>query len=459
MNKLFITDTILRDAHQSQAATRMRTEDMLPGCEILDSVGYWSLECWGGATFDACMRFLDEDPWERLRKLRSAMPKTRLQMLLRGQNLLGYKHYADDVVDEFIEKSIKNGIDVIRVFDALNDPRNLMQSVKSIKKYGGICEAAISYTVSPVHNIEYFVKLAKLLEKMGADTICIKDMANLLLPYDAYKLVSELKRSVSIPIHLHTHNTAGTGDMTNLMAAQAGVDIVDCALSPLANGTSQPATESLVATLQGTDRDTGLDLVKLNEAAAYFRTVADKLKREGILDSKVLSVDTKALIYQVPGGMLSNLLNQLKQAKKEDKYYEVLAEVPRVRKDFGYPPLVTPTSQIVGTQAVMNVLSGERYKMVPKESKGMLKGEYGQLPAPVNEEVRKKCIGDEEVITCRPADLIAPELEKYRAEAGDLAKSEEDVLSYALFPQVAKKFLENRNGGGVRTIYVEDLSK
>ena len=459
MNKLFITDTILRDAHQSQAATRMRIEDMLPGCEILDSVGYWSLECWGGATFDACMRFLDEDPWERLRKLRSAMPKTRLQMLLRGQNLLGYKHYADDVVDEFIEKSIKNGIDVIRVFDALNDPRNLMQSVKSIKKYGGICEAAISYTVSPVHNIEYFVKLAKLLEKMGADTICIKDMANLLLPYDAYKLVSELKRSVSVPIHLHTHNTAGTGDMTNLMAAQAGVDIVDTALSPLANGTSQPATESLVATLQGTDRDTGLDLVKLNEAAAYFRTVADKLKKEGILDPKVLSVDTKALIYQVPGGMLANLLNQLKQAKKEDKYYEVLAEVPRVRKDFGYPPLVTPTSQIVGTQAVMNVLAGERYKMVPKESKGMLKGEYGQLPAPVNEEVRKKCIGDEEVITCRPADLIAPELEKYRAEAGDLAKCEEDVLSYALFPQVAKKFLEKRNGGGVRTLYVEDLSE
>ena len=459
MNRLFITDTILRDAHQSQAATRMKTEDMLPVCEILDSVGYWSLECWGGATFDSCMRFLDEDPWERLRKLRSAMPNTRLQMLLRGQNLLGYKHYADDVVDEFIEKSIKNGIDVIRVFDALNDPRNLMQSVKSIKKYGGICEAAISYTVSPVHNIEYFVKLAKLLEKMGADTICIKDMANLLLPYDAYKLVSELKRSVNVPIHLHTHNTAGTGDMTNLMAAQAGVDIVDCALSPLANGTSQPATESLVATLQGTDRDTGLDLVKLNEAAAYFRKIADKLKNEGILDPKVLSVDTKALIYQVPGGMLSNLLSQLKQAKKEDKYYEVLAEVPRVREDFGYPPLVTPTSQIVGTQAVMNVLAGERYKMVPKESKGMLKGEYGQLPAPVNEEVRRKCIGDEEVITCRPADLIAPELDKYRAEAGDLAKSEEDVLSYALFPQVAKKFLEKRNGGDVRTLYVEDLSK
>ena len=459
MKKVQITETVLRDANQSLMATRLPYSDFEAILPEMDKAGYYSVECWGGATFDACMRFLDEDPWERLRKLRSAMPKTRLQMLLRGQNLLGYKHYADDVVDEFIEKSIKNGIDVIRVFDALNDPRNLMQSVKSIKKYGGICEAAISYTVSPVHNIEYFVKLAKLLEKMGADTICIKDMANLLLPYDAYKLVSELKRSVSVPIHLHTHNTAGTGDMTNLMAAQAGVDIVDTALSPLANGTSQPATESLVATLQGTDRDTGLDLVKLNEAAAYFRTVADKLKKEGILDPKVLSVDTKALIYQVPGGMLSNLLNQLKQAKKEDKYYEVLAEVPRVRKDFGYPPLVTPTSQIVGTQAVMNVLAGERYKMVPKESKGMLKGEYGQLPAPVNEEVRKKCIGDEEVITCRPADLIAPELEKYRAEAGDLAKCEEDVLSYALFPQVAKKFLEKRNGGGVRTLYVEDLSE
>ena len=454
-----ITETILRDAHQSQAATRMTTEQMLPMLDQLDDIGYYSLEAWGGATFDSCLRFLHEDPWERLRILKSHLKKTKIQMLLRGQNLLGYKHYADDVVEKFIEYSIKNGVDVIRVFDALNDPRNLMQSVKSIKKYGGICEAAISYTVSPVHNIEYFVKLAKLLEKMGADTICIKDMANLLLPYDAYKLVSELKRSVSVPIHLHTHNTAGTGDMTNLMAAQAGVDIVDTALSPLANGTSQPATESLVATLQGTDRDTGLDLVKLNEAAAYFRTVADKLKKEGILDPKVLSVDTKALIYQVPGGMLSNLLNQLKQAKKEDKYYEVLAEVPRVRKDFGYPPLVTPTSQIVGTQAVMNVLAGERYKMVPKESKGMLKGEYGQLPAPVNEEVRKKCIGDEEVITCRPADLIAPELEKYRAEAGDLAKCEEDVLSYALFPQVAKKFLEKRNGGGVRTFYVEDLSE
>ncbi len=466
-NKLYITDTILRDAHQSQAATRMRIEEMLPACEILDSIGYWSVECWGGATFDACMRFLDEDPWERLRKLRSAMPNTKLQMLFRGQNILGYKHYADDVVDEFVEKSIQNGIDVIRVFDALNDTRNMEQAMKSIKKHGGICEAAISYTVSPVHSEEYFVELAKKLEKMGADTICIKDMANLLLPYDAYSLVKSLKSEVKVPIHLHTHNTTGTGDMTNLMAAQAGVDIVDCALSPLANGTSQPSTEAMVATLKGTERDTGLDLNELSKAAAHFRTVADRLKADGILDPKVLNVDTKTLIYQVPGGMLSNLLSQLKQANAEDKYYDVLAEIPNVRKDFGYPPLVTPTSQIVGTQAVMNVISGERYKMVPKESKGLLRGEYGRVPGEVNEEVRRKAIGDAEVITCRPADLIEPELEKYRAEAGELARCEEDVLSYALFPQVASKFLAERNkreekaaaSDEPRTLYVEDLLK
>ena len=463
MSKLYITDTILRDAHQSQAATRMRIEDMLPACEILDSIGYWSLECWGGATFDACMRFLGEDPWERLRKLRSAMPNTKLQMLLRGQNILGYKHYADDVVDQFVEKSIKNGIDVVRVFDALNDTRNMEQAMKSIKKHGGICEAAISYTQSPVHNEEYFVELSKKLEKMGADTICIKDMANLLLPYDAYSLVKKLKDNVKVPIHLHTHNTTGTGDMTNLMAAEAGVDIVDCALSPLANGTAQPSTEAMVATLAGTKRDTGLDLTKLAEAAVHFRKVADKLKAEGILDPKVLNVDTKTLVYQVPGGMLSNLLSQLKQANAEDKYYDVLAEIPNVRKDFGYPPLVTPTSQIVGTQAVMNVLAGERYKMVPKESKGLLRGEYGAVPGEVNEEVRRKAIGNDEVITCRPADLLEPELEKYKAEAGDLAKCEEDVLSYALFPQVASKFLKERNAkndpDAVRTIYVEDLGR
>ena len=463
--KLFITDTILRDAHQSQAATRMKIDDMIPALEQLDQIGYWSLECWGGATFDVCMRFLNEDPWERLRTLKKHMPNTKLQMLFRGQNILGYKHYADDVVDAFVGKSIENGIEVIRIFDALNDTRNLEQAIKSCKKYGGICEPALSYTESPVHNEEYFVKLAKELEQMGADVICIKDMANLLLPYDAYSLVKKLKENVKVPIHLHTHNTTGTGDMTYLMAAQAGVDIVDCALSPLANGTAQPSTEALVATLKGTERDTGLDLNKLSDVAAHFRTVADKMKAEGILDPKVLNVDTKTLIYQVPGGMLSNMLSQLKQAGKEDKYYDVLAEVPRVRKDFGYPPLVTPTSQIVGTQAVMNVIADERYKMVPKESKALLRGEYGRLPAEVNEEVRKKAIGDEKVITCRPADLIEPELQKYADEmkAKGIGKCEEDVLSYALFPQVAEKFFAVRDKApteenAVRELIVQDLS-
>lgn len=443
-NPVKIMDTILRDAHQSQAATRMRVEDMLPACEILDKAGYWSLECWGGATFDVCMRFLNEDPWERLRLLKKAMPNTKLQMLLRGQNILGYKHYADDVVEQFCKKSIENGIDVVRVFDALNDTRNMAAAMKYIKEYGGHCEAAISYTQSPVHSEQYFVELAMKLEEMGADSVCIKDMANLLLPYDAYSLVKKLKAKVGVPIHLHTHNTTGTGDMTNLMAVQAGVDIIDCALSPMANGTSQPATESMVATLKGTSRDTGIDLAVLSEAAAYFRKVAEKLD----IDSKVLKVDTNTLLYQVPGGMLSNLISQLKQANAEDKYYDVLKEIPKVREDFGYPPLVTPTSQIVGTQAVFNVLGGERYKMVTKESKGVLKGEYGQLPGKVNEEVRKKAIGDEKVITCRPADLIAPEMDKYREESKDFAKSEEDVLSYALFPQVAEKYLRWRNAGG-----------
>ncbi len=459
--KLFITDTILRDAHQSQAATRMKIDDMIPALERLDQIGYWSLECWGGATFDVCMRFLNEDPWERLRTLKKYMPNTKLQMLFRGQNILGYKHYADDVVDKFVGKSIENGIEVIRIFDALNDTRNLEQAIKSCKKYGGICEPALSYTESPVHNEEYFVKLAKELEQMGADVICIKDMANLLLPFDAYSLVKKLKENVSVPIHLHTHNTTGTGDMTYLMAAQAGVDIVDTALSPLANGTAQPSTEALVATLKGTARDTGLDLEALSDVAAHFRGVADKMKADGILDPKVLNVDTKTLLYQVPGGMLSNLLSQLKQANAEDKYYDALAEVPRVRKDFGYPPLVTPTSQIVGTQAVLNVLSGERYKMVPKESKGLLRGEYGRLPAEVNEEVRKKAIGDEEVITCRPADLLEPELEKYAEEmkSKGIGKTEEDVLSYALFPQVAEKFFKVRDAEDtVRNLVVEDLS-
>ena len=483
---LKITDTILRDAHQSQAATRMTIEDMLPACEILDSIGYYSLECWGGATFDVCMRFLKEDPWERLRTLRKHLPHTKLQMLFRGQNILGYKHYADDVVDAFCRKSIENGIDIIRIFDALNDVRNLEQAIKSTKKYGGQVEATLSYTISPIHNEDYFVRLAKELEQMGADTLCIKDMANLLLPMEAYSLVKRLKENVKMPIHLHTHNTTGTGDMVYLMAAYAGVDIVDTALSPLANGTSQPATESLVATLKGTVRDTGLDLNKMSDAAVHFRKVAQRLKDVGALDPKVLNVDTNTLLYQVPGGMLSNLISQLKQAGKEDKYYDVLAEVPRVREDFGYPPLVTPSSQIVGTQAVMNIIMGERYKTFTKESRAMLKGEYGALPGKVNEDVRAKAgIQPADVITCRPADLLEPELDKYREEFKDIARSDEDVLSLALFPQVAEKFIKWRDGpheepaaaapapaaapaaapqsaagsdSTVRELYVEDLS-
>ena len=463
-NKLFITDTILRDAHQSQAATRMRLEDMLPALHDLDQVGYWSLECWGGATFDSCMRFLSEDPWERLRVLKKNMPNTPLQMLLRGQNLLGYKHYADDVVDAFVKAAVKNGINVIRIFDALNDIRNMKAAMTAAKKYGAHVEAAISYTVSPVHNEAYFVELAGRLEEEGADTICIKDMANLLLPYDAYSLVKAMKEKIRVPIHLHTHNTTGTGDMTYLMAVQAGVDIIDTALSPLANGTSQPSTEAMVATLQGTEYDTGLDLLKLSDIAKHFRGVANKLKAQGDLDPKVLNVDPNTLLYQVPGGMLSNMISQLKQAKAEDKLYDVLAEIPRVREDFGYPPLVTPTSQIVGTQAVMNVLGGERYKMVPKESKGLLRGEYGQVAGVVNEEVRRKALGDAEIITCRPADLIAPEMDKYREETKGFAKSEEDVLSIAMFPQVAKKFIEERDNpkpkvdpNAPRELFIEDL--
>ena len=463
-NKLFITDTILRDAHQSQAATRMRLEDMLPALHDLDQVGYWSLECWGGATFDSCMRFLSEDPWERLRVLKKNMPNTPLQMLLRGQNLLGYKHYADDVVDAFVKAAVKNGINVIRIFDALNDIRNMKAAMTAAKKYGAHVEAAISYTVSPVHNEAYFVELAGRLEEEGADTICIKDMANLLLPYDAYSLVKAMKEKIRVPIHLHTHNTTGTGDMTYLMAVQAGVDIIDTALSPLANGTSQPSTEAMVATLQGTEYDTGLDLLKLSDIAKHFRGVANKLKAQGDLDPKVLNVDPNTLLYQVPGGMLSNMISQLKQAKAEDKLYDVLAEIPRVREDFGYPPLVTPTSQIVGTQAVMNVLGGERYKMVPKESKGLLRGEYGQVAGVVNEEVRRKALGDAEIITCRPADLIAPEMEKYREENKGFAKSEEDVLSIAMFPQVATKFITERDNPGPkedpnapRELFIEDL--
>ncbi len=469
MKRVLITDTIFRDAHQSLAATRMRTEDMLPACEILDSVGFWSLEVWGGATFDTCLRFLNEDPWERLRTLRKALPKTKLQMLFRGQNILGYKHYADDVVEQFCRKAIENGVDVIRIFDALNDTRNLEAAIRFTKKYGGICEPAISYTISPVHNETYFVKLAKELEQMGADVICIKDMANLLLPQAAYSLVTRLKKEVSVPIHLHTHNSTGTGDMTYLMGIQAGADILDTALSPFGNGTAQPATEPMVATLKGTNRDTGLDLGKLAEAAKLMRPVAERMIEDGTISTKALRVDTNTLLYQVPGGMLSNLISQLKQAGREEAYYDVLAEIPRVREDFGYPPLVTPTSQIVGTQAVMNIISGKRYSTFPRESKALLRGEYGLLPGKVNEEVRKLAIGDDEVITCRPADLLQPELAKYQEEIGQYCRQEEDVLSYALFPQVAMKFFEMREQrdpspvmlgeNTLRTLVVEDLTQ
>ncbi len=444
MAKVKIMETILRDAHQSQAATRMRTDEMLPAAKLLDDVGFYALEAWGGATFDSCLRYLGEDPWERLRALRKAIPNTKLQMLFRGQNILGYKHYADDVVDEFCRLSIKNGIDIIRIFDALNDIRNMKQAIDSTKKYGGTVEAALCYTTSKVHTVDYFVDLAVKLESMGADIICIKDMANLLLPYTAYELVSRIKDKVKIPVHLHTHNTAGTGDMVNLKAIEAGCDIVDTALSPLGNGTSQPATESLVASLMGTEYDTGLDLDKLNKCTVYFRNVAERLTADGILNPKVLKVDVNALIYQVPGGMLSNLISQLKQQNASDKLTSVWEEVPRVRADLGFPPLVTPSSQIVGTQAVLNVLAGERYKTVTKETKGVLAGEYGKLPIEPDAKIVKKIIGDTPRITCRPADNIAPELDKYKKEIEEYAIQEEDVLTYALFPQLAIPFFKKR---------------
>ncbi len=440
-----ITDTILRDAHQSQAATRMRLEEMLPACGALDQAGYFSLEVWGGATFDACLRFLNEDPWERLRALRKALPNTKLQMLLRGQNILGYKHYADDVVDAFVRKSIDNGIDIIRTFDALNDLRNIETSVRATRKYGGTAEVAMCYTISRVHTEDYFVDLARQMEAMGADIICVKDMANLLLPYSAYSLVRRLKEAVGLPIVVHTHDTTGTGAMTLLKAVEAGADIIDTALSPLGNGTAQPATEPMVAALAGTGYDTGLDLNLLSEAAEAFRPVVERMNRDGSRDpQRVMAVDVNTLRYQVPGGMLSNLIGQLKQANRMDRYYDMLAEVPRVREDFGLPPLVTPTSQIVGTQAVMNIISGERYGMVPNESKALLRGEYGRLPALVNEEVRRKILGDAPLITHRPADDIPPELDRYREEVRRYAEQEEDVLSYALFPQVALKYFQAR---------------
>ncbi len=444
MAKVKITETALRDAHQSLIATRMTMDEMRPILPAMDEVGYYSLECWGGATFDACLRFLDEDPWERLRIIRKECPKTKLQMLFRGQNMLGYRHYADDVVEYFVQKSVANGIDILRIFDALNDIRNLETSIKAAKKENAHVQGAISYTTSPVHNNEYFVHYAKQLEDTGADSICIKDMAGLLTPTATYELVKMLKEAVKIPIQLHTHYTSGLASMCLLKGIEAGVDVIDTAISPLALGTSHAPTESMVAALQGTEYDTGLDLNKLDVVRAHFAKLREKYLESGLLNPKMLGVDANTLLYQVPGGMLSNLVSQLKQAGKEDKLEDVLKEVPKVRKDSGYPPLVTPSSQIVGTQAVFNVITGERYKMVTKEFKGLIRGEYGKTAVPVDPEFRKQIIGDEEPIDCRPADLLEPELDKLRAECAEWTEQEEDVLSYAQFGQVALKFFENR---------------
>ena len=455
MSQLKITGTALRDGHQSLIATRLTTEEILPILETMDKVGYHSMEVWGGATFDACIRFLNEDPWERLREIRKRVKNTKLQMLLRGQNLLGYRNYADDTVDKFIKLSLENGIDIIRVFDALNDVRNIEASMKAIMKYGGHCQCAISYTISDVHTTEYYLDLLKTMESMGADSICIKDMAGVLTPYNAYDLVKKMKAITNLPIELHTHCTSGIADMIYMKAVEAGVDIIDTAISPFSGGTSQPPTESLAVTFSEMDRNPGLDLDKLLEVAEYFKPIRDKYMDNGTLNPKVLLTEPQTLNYKVPGGMLSNLLSQLKQQNAAEKYEEVLKEVPRVRADLGYPPLVTPMSQMVGTQALFNVLAGERYKLVPKEIKDYVKGLYGQAPAKIDEEIKKKIIGDEETITVRPADLIAPEFENMKKEVGELAKCDEDVLAYALFPQIAPKFLEYKYNKNIEEV-VED---
>ncbi|ABX42794.1 oxaloacetate decarboxylase subunit alpha [Lachnoclostridium phytofermentans] len=439
-----ITETILRDAHQSLIATRMTTEQMLPILELMDKVGYHAVECWGGATFDASLRFLKEDPWERLRKLRAGFKNTKLQMLFRGQNILGYRHYADDVVEYFVQKSVANGIDIIRIFDALNDLRNLQCAVNAANKEKCHAQIAISYTLGDAYTTEYYVNMAKQIEEMGADSICIKDMAGLLVPYEATNLVTAIKGEVKIPIDLHTHYTSGVAGMTYLKAVEAGCDIIDTAMSPFAMGTSQPATEVMVETFKGTPYDTGFDQDLLAEIADYFRPMQEEALKSGLLNPKVMGVDIKTLLYQVPGGMLSNLVSQLKEQNAEDKYYDVLQEIPRVRRDFGEPPLVTPSSQIVGTQAVLNVLAGERYKMITKESKAILSGEYGQTVKPFDPEVQKKAIGDKKPITCRPADLLEPELDKIEQEMIEWKQQDEDVLSYALFPQVATEFFKYR---------------
>ena len=443
-----IVDTCLRDGHQSLLATRLTTEDILPVASLLDKAGYYALEVWGGATFDACLRFLNEDPWERLRAIRKACPNTKLQMLFRGQNILGYRHYSDELVEKFVQKSLENGIDIIRVFDALNDLRNLKSAVdatnKYKKQYDGHCQIALSYTTSPVHTIDYYVELAKDVEKMGADSICIKDMAGVLLPSDAYELITRMKKAVKLPLELHTHCTGGVAEMTVMRAIEAGIDIVDTALSPLSGGTSQPCTEALEYVLQGTEYDPKLNLDYLKQACDKLTAVKDRFLASGGLNPKALTTNPNILKYQVPGGMLSNLMSQLKGQGAMDKYEEVLNEIPRVRKDLGYPPLVTPLSQMVGTQAVMNIISGERYKMSPAEVKAYLKGEYGKAPAPIDEAVRKKIIGDAKIITHRPADDIAPEFEAMKQKYADIVNSDEDVLSCALFENVAVKFLEGR---------------
>ena len=440
-----ITETILRDAHQSLIATRMTTEQMLPIIDKMDKVGYHAVECWGGATFDASLRFLKEDPWDRLRKIRDGFKNTKLQMLFRGQNILGYRPYADDVVEYFVQKSIANGIDIIRIFDCLNDVRNLQTAVSACNKEKGHAQVALSYTLGDAYTLEYWMEMAKKVEDMGADSLCIKDMAGLLVPAKATELVQALKDATSLPIELHTHYTSGVAAMTYLKAVEAGCDIIDTAMSPFALGTSQPATEVMVEAFKGTEFDTGLDQTQLAEIAAYFRPMREEAIKSGLLNPKVLGVDIQTLLYQVPGGMLSNMVSQLKEQNAEDKYEEVLKEIPRVRKDLGEPPLVTPSSQIVGTQAVFNVLMGERYKMMTKETKAVLRGEYGQTVKPFNPEVQKLALAEgEEPITCRPADLIPNELEKIEAEMAQWKEQDEDVLSYALFPQVAVEFFKYR---------------
>jgi len=444
MSKIKITETILRDAHQSLIATRLSTDEMLPILEKLDQVGYHSLEMWGGATFDASLRFLKESPWERLRQIKSIVKNTKLQMLLRGQNILGYKNYPDEVVTSFIKKSVENGIDIIRIFDALNDVRNLELAIKVTKEAGAHAQGSLSYTTSPVHTVEYYVELAKKIEAMGADSLCIKDMAGLLKPYEGEKLVKALKAAIAIPIQLHSHATSGLASMTYLKGIEAGVDVIDTAISPFSMGTSQPPTESFVSTLEGTEYDTGLDLQLLDEIAEYFQPIKDESIESGLMDPKVMGVNINALIYQIPGGMLSNLVSQLKEQNAIDKLDDVLKEVPQVREELGYPPLVTPTSQIIGTQAVLNVMAGERYKMIPNEVKQYVKGMYGKPTVPIKEDIVKMIIGDEEIIDCRPADLLEPVLDKNRKKIAKYIMEEEDVLSYTLFPKPAMDYFKYR---------------